>query len=216
MRRGQPVVSRTKGTRAGSPVITPQYEPQLPAPICIHTNLKPPGEPRKPPGGAPSPTGSIWSPRRCPHPCHGVSNILPRAHSHCAGDRSTGGVHSCARASSGNPCTGVSRSLGCTPLAWGPAQGQVFKERGRSARWRPPPDTLSPGWCVWQWEINPHPTISTALLCGEGWWRWVHRPSAPLPSSCERPALRLAQSCERSLPPRGSRQPANLWHPLGE
>ena len=80
----------------------------------------------------------------------------------------------------------------------------------------PPLDTLSPGWCVWQWEITPHPTISKALLGGEGWWRWVPQPSAPQPSSCERPALRRAQSCERSLPPRGARLPANLWHPLGE
>jgi len=166
VRRGQPVVSRTKGTRAGGPVITPQYEPQLPAPICIHTNLKPPGEPRKPPGGAPSPTGSIWSPRRCPHPCHGVANILPRAHSHCAGDRSTGGVHSCARASSGNPCTGVSRSLGCTPLAWGPAQGQVFKERGRSAKWRPPATHSAQAGVSGSGRLPP--TLPSLQLCSVG------------------------------------------------
>ena len=47
----------------------------------------------------------------------------------------------------------------------------------------PPRDTLSPGWCVWQWEITPHPTISKVLLGGEGWWRWVPQPSAPQPSS---------------------------------
>ena len=82
----------------------------------------------------------------------------------------------------------------------------------------PPLDTLSPGWCVWQWEITPHPTvtISTALLCGEGWWKWVPKPNALQPSSCKRPALRLAKSCERLLPLRGARWPANLWHPLCE
>ena len=72
----------------------------------------------------------------------------------------------------------------------------------------PPRDTLSPGWCVWQWEITPHPTISTALLYGEGWWRWVHKPSAPQPSSCERPTMRLAQSCELITATKGGTETA--------
>ena len=116
---------------------------------------------------APSPTGRPFRfPRRCPHPCHCVANILPRAHSHCAGDRSTGGVHSCARTSSGNPCTGVSRSLGCPPLAWGPAQGQVFKERGRSARWRPPMTHSAQAGVSSSGRLPP--TLPSLQLCSMG------------------------------------------------
>ena len=62
----------------------------------------------------------------------------------------------------------------------------------------PPLDTLSPGWCVWQWEITPHPTISSALLCREVLVEIG--PPSPMPSNP--PPVRgqpwgLAQSCEQ-------------------
>ena len=85
--------------------------------------------------GAPSPTGSpLQSPCRCPHPCHCVGNILPCAHSHCAQDRSTGGVHPSTRTRSGTLRRGE-QVVGLPSLVWGFLSSHgVFKERGEEAQ----------------------------------------------------------------------------------
>ena len=53
-------------------------------------------------------------------------------------------------------------------LGTGSRPGVQREPLRKERKMAPPLDTLSPGWCVWQWEITPHLTISTALLCGEG------------------------------------------------
>ena len=98
----------------------------------------------------------ITVPCRCPHPCHCVGNILPCAHSHCAQDRYTGGVHPCARTRSETLHRG-GQVVGLPSLVWGSRSSHgVFKEERKDTRLVSNRYTTSRCWCVWPREITPH------------------------------------------------------------